>query len=118
MLAVKELTKTEISALESKAQAVAEVLGAHKAFGNIGPTFSHYEKRGFVSSVTAHAMDETTSNKLELTYRNACVRVTVRTKVVAGEATLRKITVTDHPFKNRSIDYEALNLEIQAIFAD
>lgn len=118
MFATESPTTVEASALETKAQAIAEVLSAHRAFGNIGPTYSRSEKQGFINSVTAHAMEETKSKKLELTYRSSCVRLTVRTKVVAGEATLRKITVSDHPYRNTAIDYEALNRDIQAVFAE
>lgn len=105
-------TKIETAALEARAEAVFNVLNAHKVFGNVEGKWLECERRGFNNMVTSHAVGERNHNYLELTYDFSCVRLIIHTNIFAGEAYIREITAYDHPWKNDEMDYEALNRDI------
>lgn len=106
-------TKVAVKSLEAKAEAVFDVLNAHKVFGNLEGLRLDIERRGFISSITDHATGEDNRNYLELTYPS-CVRLIIHTNIFAGEADFREITAYDHPWKNDKMDYESLNTGIRA----
>jgi hypothetical protein len=105
-------SKVSIKSLEAKAEAVFNVLNAHKVFGNLEGLRFEVERRGFKSAVTDHATGDDNHNYLELTYPS-CVRLIIHTNIFAGEADFREITAYDHPRENPRMNYEALNEDIK-----
>jgi hypothetical protein len=110
-------TKVAVKGLEAKAEAVFNVLNAHKVFGNLEGVRLEVERRGFVSSVIDHAVGEDHHNYLELTYPS-CVRVIIHTAIFAGEADFREVSAYDHPHENPRMDYESLNEDIKMALAE
>lgn len=104
-------TKVEVKGLGLKAEAVFNVLNAHKVFGNLEGLALEVERRGFISSITDHATGDDNRTYLELTYPS-CVRLIVTTTIFAGRADFREVTAYDHPWKNDRMNYTALNEDI------
>lgn len=106
------MKKVSVKGLEAKAEAVFNVLNAHKVFGNLEGLRLDVERRGFINSVTDHATGADSRHYLELTYPS-CVRLIINTTVsLAGEADFSGIDAYDHPRKNDRMDYDALNTDI------
>jgi hypothetical protein len=109
------MVTVQVEGLETESKLVAEVLAAHKVFGDFGPDYKAPSwQEDFVRAVTQHATEEKVWSYLELTYPS-CVRLIIKTQVVEGEASIRSIEAFDHPHENPKMDYEALNADIQAV---
>jgi hypothetical protein len=107
----------QVETVEAQAKAIAEVMENHWVFGRPETDFAFYEKHDFVGMVTRHAKENRFGDSLEVTYRNSDVRVIVTTQVAEGHASLKSITAFNHPHQNPSIDYDALNEDIQAVIS-
>lgn len=110
-LAPGEVSVEDLEELSSK---LAEVIGSHGVFGAADDDYAAFEKQAFVNQICSHVKNKD-SNSLELTYRNSCVRLIIKTQVVDGVAKCRSIAAFDHPVQSARMDYAQLNADIQEV---
>lgn len=103
---------TSLDDLEAKSDAITGVLNAHKVFGVTDEASLNQEKRNYKEKVSQYALSGD-RYYLEIFYDSG-ITLVINTRVVEGVAKYWDITA--YEFARTTIDCDALNTDIQAIF--
>lgn len=116
----KLFKKVQMDKLDAKAEELVTVLNQRGVFGRAAASgdahMLEFEMKDLKGMIQDHVQSGD-NNYLELTYNASNVRLAINTAIDdKGNAYVKNIEASDHPWNNRDMDYDALNREVRSVF--